>query len=132
MARYKHYDYGQTKLLAVSFERQILPGSFEYTLSKVIDEHIDLSVFEAQYRNDETGAPAYDPALLLKIILYAYSKGVTSSRQIDSYVATTSCSWRCRRTPRRTSPQLPISSAGNRTRLSRCFATCCWCAMSRA
>jgi transposase len=82
MARYKHYDYGQMKLVAVSFAQQILPGTFEYTLNQMIDEHIDLSVFEAQYCNDETGAPAYDPAILLKIILYAYSKGVTSSREI--------------------------------------------------
>jgi transposase len=82
MARYKHYDYGQKKLLAVSFEQQILPGTFEYTLHQMIEAHIDLSVFEAQYRNDETGAPAYDPAILLKIVLYAYSKGVSSSREI--------------------------------------------------
>ncbi len=40
-------------------------------------------MFEAQYRNDEAGAPAYDPAILLKIIVYAYSKGVSSSRQIE-------------------------------------------------
>ena len=32
MARYKHYDYGQMKMLPVSFDRQILPGTFEYTL----------------------------------------------------------------------------------------------------
>jgi len=82
MARYKHYDYGQMKLVPVSFAQQILPGSFEHALNQLIDEHFDLSVFEAQYRNDETGAPAYDPAILLKIILFAYSKGVTSSREI--------------------------------------------------
>lgn len=84
MARYKHYDYAQTKMLPISFDRQILPGTFEYTLSELIDEHVDLSVFEARYKNDETGAPAYDPALLLKIILFAYSKGITSSRQIEA------------------------------------------------
>jgi transposase len=83
MARYKHYDYGQTKLLPISYERQILPGTFEHTLSYLIDNKIDLSVFEDRYRNDETGAPAYDPALLLKIVLFAYSKGITSSRQIE-------------------------------------------------
>ena len=82
MARYKHYDYGQKKLLAVSFEQQILPGTFEYTLHRMIEEHIDLSVFDSQYQNDETGAPAYDPGILLKIVLYAYSKGITSSREI--------------------------------------------------
>jgi transposase len=82
MARYKHYDPGQMKLLPVSFGEQILPGSFEHTLSELIDNEIDLTVFEARYHNDETGAPAYDPAILLKIILYAYSRGNTQSREI--------------------------------------------------
>src|SRR3954464_15698066 len=82
MARYKHYDRSQMKLLPVSFERQILPGSFEYTLNELIDNEIDLAVFEQRYHNDETGAPAYDPAILLKIILYAYSRGITQSREI--------------------------------------------------
>jgi transposase len=82
MARYKPYDYGQMKFLPVSFEQQILPGSFEYTLNELIDTEVDLKVFEQRYHNDETGAPAYDPAILLKIILYAYSRGITQSREI--------------------------------------------------
>ena len=83
MARYKPYDYRQTKLVPVDFDSQILPGTFEYTLSYLIEHKFDLSEFEARYRNDETGAPAYDPALLLKIVLYAYSRGITSSRAIE-------------------------------------------------
>ncbi len=82
MARYKVYDYSQGKFIPIHFDRQILPGSFEYTLHYLIDHEIDLSVFDLRYRNDETGAPAYDPAILLKIILYAYSRGITSSRKI--------------------------------------------------
>ena len=84
MARYKHYDYRQTKMLPVSYERQILPGTFEYTLSYLIDEKLDLSVFESRYNNDVTGSPAYDPAILLKIVLFAYSKGITHSRKIEA------------------------------------------------
>lgn len=83
MARFKHYDYEQMKMLPVSFAQQILPGTFEYTLNHLIDHEIDLTVFEHRYRNDETGAPAYDPAILLKVMLYAYSRGVTASRQIE-------------------------------------------------
>lgn len=83
MARYKPYDYRQTKMLPVRFEEQILPGTFEHTLNRLIDESIDLTVFQARYRNDDGGAPAYDPAVLLKIILLAYSRGITSSRQIE-------------------------------------------------
>ena len=82
MARYKAYDYGQMKLLPVSFREQILRGTFEYTLNELIDNEVDLKVFEGRYHNDETGAPAYDPAILLKIILYAYSRGITQSREI--------------------------------------------------
>lgn len=33
MARYEHYDHAQMKLLPISFDRQILPGTFEHTLS---------------------------------------------------------------------------------------------------
>ncbi len=83
MARYKDYCYEQTKLLPISFHHQILPGTFEYTLNYLIDNEFDLSLFEQRYHNDEMGAPAYDPAVLLKIILYAYARGIISSRQIE-------------------------------------------------
>ncbi len=69
MARYKDYDYSQGKFIPIHFDRQILPGTFEYSLHYLIDNEIDLSIFDCRYRNDETGAPAYDPAILLKIIL---------------------------------------------------------------
>jgi transposase len=82
MARYKGYDYSQGKFIPIHFDKQILPGTFEYSLHYLIDNEIDLSIFDARYRNDETGAPAYDPAILLKIILYAYSRGITYSRKI--------------------------------------------------
>ncbi len=83
MARYKEYSYEQGKLIPVHFKDQILPGSFEYALNHIIDHELDLSLFESRYQNDEEGAPAYDPAILLKIVLYAYSRGITSSRKIE-------------------------------------------------
>ena len=82
MAKYKHYDYSQGKFIPISFDKQILPGTFEHTLHYLIDNDLDLSAFDLRYKNDETGAPAYDPRILLKIVLYAYSKGITSSRKI--------------------------------------------------
>jgi transposase len=82
MARYKEYDYSQGKFIPIHFDRQILPGTFEYSLHYLIDNEIDLSLFDLRYRNDDTGAPAYDPAILLKIIFYAYSGGITSSRKV--------------------------------------------------
>jgi transposase len=81
MARYKEYSYEQTKLIPISYNKQVQEGSFEYALSTIIDD-MDLSMFEMRFRNDQTGAPAYDPAILLKIILFAYSRGIISSREI--------------------------------------------------
>ncbi len=83
MARYKNYNYDQMKMLPIAFEKQILPGSFEYSLCYLIDHELDLRAFDSDYRNDANGRPAYDPRLLLKIIILAYSKGITSSRQIE-------------------------------------------------
>ncbi len=79
MARYKDYNQGQSKFIPDVFPEQILPGSFEYTVNLLIDEHLDISIFDSRYHNNEGGQPAYDPALLLKVILSAYARGFTSS-----------------------------------------------------
>ena len=82
MARYKPYSYGQGKFIPVHFEKQILSGTFEYSLNHLIDHELDLAFFDERYKNEETGAPAYDPRILLKIVLFAYSRGIVSSRRI--------------------------------------------------
>jgi transposase len=82
MAKYKKYSYSQARFVPIHFDKQIIPGTFEYTLNHLIDNEIDLSLFDNRYNNDDTGAPAYDPAILLKIILFAYSRGIVSSRKI--------------------------------------------------
>ena len=82
MARYREYSYEQSLMVPVRLADQVQLGTFEYTVNYLVNNEIDLSVFERRYCNDETGAPAYDPAILLKIILFAYSRGITSSRQI--------------------------------------------------
>ena len=84
MPRLKDYNPGQTVLLPISFDQQILPGIFEYTLNYLVDHKLDLNVFHHKYNHDHTGRPAYDPALLLKIVLLAYSRGITGSRRIDA------------------------------------------------
>ena len=83
MAKYKKVNYDQMELIPVSFDEQIIPGSFEYTLSLLIDNKIDIKVFENKYKNDITGAPAYNPHIMLKIILYSYSRGIFTSREIE-------------------------------------------------
>jgi hypothetical protein len=58
MARYKPHDVNQVTLVPVSFPDQILPGSFEYALNKIVDEHIDLRPFEARYQRKVKGIKA--------------------------------------------------------------------------
>ena len=88
MARYKHIDTSP-RFLAVDLERQLLPGTFEHALNYLIDHEIDLSGFDTRYKNDLTGAAAYPPAMLLKVVLFAYlcperySRGMVSSRAIE-------------------------------------------------
>lgn len=82
MARYKHIDTSP-RFIAVDLQRQLLPGTIEHALNYLLDHQIDLTGLDARFCNDATGAAAYPPAMLLKIILFAYSQGIISSRNIE-------------------------------------------------
>jgi hypothetical protein len=43
---------------------------------------MDTAIFGSQYKTDETGCGAYDPKILLKVILLAYARGILYSRKI--------------------------------------------------
>jgi len=81
MARYKPIDL-QPKLIPVDLAAQLLPGTFEHALHHLLEHAIDLPPFDARYRHDTTGAPAYPPAMLLRIVRFAYARGIVSSRAI--------------------------------------------------
>jgi len=82
--RYKPDLSGQSQLVPVDFAKQVLPGTFEHALAHLIDHKLDCSAFDARYSNDETGATAYDPRVLLKIVLLGYSRGLISSRRMEA------------------------------------------------
>jgi transposase len=44
--------------------------------------HVDLSRFYAPYEQETRGAPPFDPAMIVCLLLYAYCVGVFSSRKI--------------------------------------------------
>ena len=69
MARYRHVDMNP-RLLPVNLEAQLVPGTFAHAVHHLVDG-LDLSAFDAQYRNDDNGAPAHAPAMLLKAVLLA-------------------------------------------------------------
>jgi len=82
MAKFKEKDKSQGLFLAVNLQEQIVPGTFEWTIDYLINKS-DISLFEQNYDNDQRGAAAYPPDILLKIILYCYSRGIISSRKIE-------------------------------------------------
>jgi transposase len=83
MAKYKPSNENQMVMLPISLQDQLVPGTLEHTINRLVDENINLSVFDERYKNDETGAAAIHPKILLKVILLAYAKGMISSRQIE-------------------------------------------------
>jgi transposase len=69
-------------MIPLSYADQVLEGSFEHALNEIVEEHLDLSVFEHRYHNDVTGRSANDPKVLLKTVLYGYYRGIISSRRL--------------------------------------------------
>ncbi len=80
MARYRIRRRQQMIMVPVNLDDQLQLGTFEHAIDYILDRHIDLTGFDCRYHNDETGRPAWDPAVMLKIILFAYSRGIVSSR----------------------------------------------------
>jgi transposase len=83
MAKFKRYDYSQRVLIPVCLEEQLVPGSLEFAIHTLIETRMDMSVFEGKYKNDAIGRSAYDPKVLLKVVLLGYSRGLRSSRDIE-------------------------------------------------
>jgi transposase len=44
---------------------------------------MNLETFYAAYRRDGRSRPAYDPAMMVALLLYAYARGIRSSRLIE-------------------------------------------------
>ena len=83
MARYKAYDYSQMVMVPIHLGDQLAPGTLEHTIHYVVENRLDLLCFDEQYHNDETGRTAYDPRVLLKVVLLGYARGLMSSRKLE-------------------------------------------------
>jgi hypothetical protein len=83
MAKYKSYDYAQRVMIPVYLEEQLVPGTLESAIQTLVEDRMDMEVFEDRYQNDETGRLAYDPKIFLKVVLLGYGRGLISSRKME-------------------------------------------------
>ena len=83
MAKYKKYDYSQGLLIPVNLDEQLIPGTLEFAIHTLVETRVDTFIFDKRYHNDEAGCCAYDPKILLKVVLFGYSRGMTSSRKLE-------------------------------------------------
>jgi transposase len=82
MANYKKDNSKQNMFVPIMIDEQLIPGTIEYAIAHIVDNYLDLSSFDLVFSNDNGGATAYPPSIMLKIIFYAYSLGLLSSRRI--------------------------------------------------
>jgi transposase len=75
-------DRDQPFLLPPDLRDWLPEGHLAWFVLDVVDQ-LDLAPFYRAHRHDGHGHPAYDPKLLLGMLLYAYCLGVRSSRQIE-------------------------------------------------
>lgn len=83
---FRDYDQDQLFLMPPSVQEWVKEDSLARFLSEIIDgmdARGRLDAFYAPYRVDGWGAPAFHPVMMLKVLLYAYTNGVTSSRRIE-------------------------------------------------
>ncbi len=79
---FRRYVPVQGFLLRPSLDDWLPQNHVARFISEVVDELLDLSELYASYE-EPGGAPPYDPRMLLKVLLYGYSVGVTSSRPLE-------------------------------------------------
>jgi hypothetical protein len=82
MPRYKHIDTSP-RFIPVDPERQLVPGTFTYALSYLIDHRLDFSAFDQRYRHDDRGARLIDRARCSSTCSTPTRWGIVSSRGIE-------------------------------------------------
>ena len=82
MPNYVDDNINQIVFLDVDYLHVLGEKTFERCLYELLTHHLDLSVFDSAYHNKKVGRKAYPPAMLLRIIFFAYYRGMTSSRRI--------------------------------------------------
>ena len=81
-ARFIGGDRDQVFLMPPSVTDWVPEDHLVWTVLEAVGE-LDLSAFYADYRADGHGRPAYEPSMMVALLLYAYARGNRSARGIE-------------------------------------------------
>ena len=79
---FRPYELNQRLLLPPDMREWLPEGHLALFVSDVVDA-LDLSAIFAAYEGEERGQPPYHPAMMVKLLVYAYCTGKPSSRKIE-------------------------------------------------
>lgn len=82
MKSFKQYSPGQLLLMPPSLDDWLEDGHLVYFIRDVVGE-LDLSEIYDDYDASRGGQPAYDPQMMVGLVIYAYCVGLPSSRKIE-------------------------------------------------
>ena len=78
---FRSWDVDQGWLLPPSLHDFVPPGHMAYFVRDTVREALDLSAILDTY-SEEQGYPPYHPGMMVALLLYGYSRGLYSSRQL--------------------------------------------------
>ena len=78
---FRPYEPDQALLLPPSLRDWLSEDHLAFFISDAIDA-LDLSAFQARYGDEGAGSQAFDPRMMVKVLVYAYATGTFSSRKI--------------------------------------------------
>lgn len=81
MKQFKSYEPAQEYLLPPSPREWLPQGHLAHFIDQVVD-HLDLDAIYGAYE-EERGQPPYHPRMMVKVWLYAFARGIRSSRKVE-------------------------------------------------
>ena len=78
---YRPYEPEQQQLLPNALQDWLPAGHLAYYISDTVD-NLDLTAFHARYAQSGPRNQPFDPAMMVKVMVYAYATGTFSSRKI--------------------------------------------------
>ncbi|MFT5741627.1 MAG: transposase, partial [Gammaproteobacteria bacterium] len=88
MSNFLDDNLNQSVFFDINYLEVLGENTFEYCLYHLLEQDELLVEFLQRYKNEIVGRKAYPPALLLRVIFYAYYRGHTSSRVIQNLCKT--------------------------------------------